>query len=153
MKGESRKFMTKFVGLRGKAYSYLIDDGNEDKKTKGTKKFVMKRKLKFQNYKNRLEATQLENKINYLEKNKIDIDSIKVFIKNNKSIMKIQQKFKSERHNVFTEEINKIALSSNDDKRIKPTASIETYANGTSKDLVNDKDEIECSNIIKRHKK
>ena len=47
-----------------------------------------KKKLKFENYKNCLEATQLENKINYLEKNKTDIDSIKEFIKN-KSILKI----------------------------------------------------------------
>ena len=116
MKDElGRKIMTKFVGLRVKTYSYLIDDGTEDKKAKGTKKCVMKRKLKFENYKNCLEATQLENKINYLEKNKIHIDSIKEFIKNNKSMLKIQQSFKSERHNVCTEEINKIALSSNDD--------------------------------------
>ena len=43
----------------------------------GTKKCVIKRKLKFENYKNFLEATQLENKINYLEKNKISIDSRK----------------------------------------------------------------------------
>ena len=35
----------------------------------------------------------------------------KGFMKNNKSILKIQEKFKSERHNVFTEEINKIASS------------------------------------------
>ena len=71
------KIMTKFVGLRAKTYSYLIDDGSEDKKAKGTKKCVIKRKLKFENYKNCLEATQLENKINHLEKNKIDIDKIK----------------------------------------------------------------------------
>ena len=40
----------------------------------------------------------------------------KDFVKNNKLILKTQLGFKSERHNVFTEEINKIALSSNDDK-------------------------------------
>ena len=60
--------MTKFVGLREKTYSYLVDEGSEDKKAKGTKKHVVKRKLKFENYKNCLEATQLENKVNYLEK-------------------------------------------------------------------------------------
>ena len=38
--------MTKFVGLWAKAYSYLLDGGSEDKKTKGTKKCVIKRKLK-----------------------------------------------------------------------------------------------------------
>ena len=61
--------MTKFVGLKEKTYSYLIDDGSEDKKAKDTKKCVIKRKLKFENYKNCLEATQLDNKIKYLEKN------------------------------------------------------------------------------------
>ena len=65
------KIMTKFVGLRAKTYSYLIDDGSEDAKAKGTKKGVIKRKLKFENYKNFLEAAQLENKINYLEKIKL----------------------------------------------------------------------------------
>ena len=59
------KIMTKFVGLRAKTYSYLIDDGREDKKAKGTKKCVIKKTLKFENYKNCLEATQLQNKINY----------------------------------------------------------------------------------------
>ena len=43
--------MRKFVGLRAKTYSYLIDDDREDKKAKGTKKCVVKRKLKFENYK------------------------------------------------------------------------------------------------------
>ena len=52
-----------------------MDDGSENKKAKGTKMCVIKRKLKFENYKNCLEAVQLENKINHTEKNKIDIDS------------------------------------------------------------------------------
>ena len=53
MKDESNgKVLTKFFGLRAKTYSYLIDDGSEDKKEKGTKKGVTKRKLKFENYKN-----------------------------------------------------------------------------------------------------
>ena len=51
-------------------YSYLIDAGSEDKKAKGTKKCLIKRKLKFENYKSCLEATQLDNKINHLGKNK-----------------------------------------------------------------------------------
>ena len=62
------RFMMKFVGLRAITHSYLIDDGSEDKKAKDTKKCVIKRKLKFENYKNYLEATQLDNKIKYLEK-------------------------------------------------------------------------------------
>ena len=60
-----RKIMTKLVGLRAKTYSYFIDEGSEDKKAKKQKKkCVIKRRLKFENYKNCLEATQLENKIN-----------------------------------------------------------------------------------------
>ena len=71
-----RKIMTKFVGLRANTYSYLIDGGSEDKKAKDTKKYVIKRKLKFENYKNSIEATQLDNKTKYLEKNKINIDRL-----------------------------------------------------------------------------
>ena len=126
-------------------------------KKQKTQKSVIKRKLKFENYKNCLEATQLENKINHLEKNKIDIDRIKEnhkqFIKNNTSVLKTQQRFKSERYNVFTEESKKIALSSNDDKIMLSIDSIETYAYGTSKDLLSEKEEIKCSNIIKQYKK
>ena len=91
------------------------------------------------------------------KKNKININSLKKshkkFARNNKSILKKQQRFKSERHNVFTEEINKTALSSNDDKRMQSFDSIETYAYGTSKDLVNEKVDIKCNNIIKQYKK
>ena len=57
-------------------------------------KSVIRRKLKIENYKNSLEVTQLENKINYLEKNEINIDSLKKdqkkFVKNNKLILKTQ---------------------------------------------------------------
>ena len=61
--------MTKVAGLRAKIYSCLIDDGGEDKKNKRQKKkCVIKVNLKFQNYKNGLAATKLENKINHLEK-------------------------------------------------------------------------------------
>ena len=45
------KIMTKFVGLRVKTCSYFIDDVSEDKKEKGTKSCVRKRKLKVQHYK------------------------------------------------------------------------------------------------------
>ena len=69
------KVKTKFVGLGAKTYSYLKDAGSEGKKAKGTKKFVIKRKLKFKNYKSCLEATQLKNKFNHLEK-KILIQTI-----------------------------------------------------------------------------
>ena len=75
-KGKNKKvigLMKDEIGgkIRAKTYSYLIEDGSEDKKVKGTKKCVIKRKLKFENYKNCLEATQLENIINYLEKIKL----------------------------------------------------------------------------------
>ena len=63
------------------------------KKAKGTKKCVIKSILKFNDYKNCL--------------------------LNNDIILKSQQIFKSESHNAYTEEINKIALSSNVDKRLQ----------------------------------
>ena len=114
------EIMKEFIGLWANPYSYLKDNNNEDKKAKGTKMWVMKRKIKSQDYKNCLEAAQFENKINHLQKNKIQVDSFKEdqkeFLKNNKLILKTQQRFKSERYNVFTEEIKKIPLSSNDDK-------------------------------------
>ena len=71
-----RKIMIKFVVLRAKTFSYLIDNRSEDERARGTKKCFIKRKLKFENYENCLEATHLENKINYLEKNEININSI-----------------------------------------------------------------------------
>ena len=79
------KIMRKFVGLRTKNYSYLIDDSSKDKKAKGTKACAIKIKLKFQNYKNCLEATQLDRKISYIEKNDINVNSLK---KDNKEFIK-----------------------------------------------------------------
>ena len=63
-------------------------------------------------------------------------------------LKKTNQICRSEKHNVFKEEINKIAFSSNDDKRIQPIDLIGTYALGTSKDLVCTKEEFKCNNII-----
>ena len=86
---------------------YLKGNNNEDQKAKGTKKGVMKRKFRFQNYQNCLEQAQIENKIKHSEKNKVDADSLKEyqneFIKDNKLIIKTQQRFRSEKHNVFTD--------------------------------------------------
>ena len=45
--------------------------------------------------------------------------------------------------------MKKIALSSNDDKRMQSIELAETYAYGTSKDLINEKEEIKCNSIIK----
>ena len=76
------KIMTKFVGVRSKTYNYLIDGGSEDKKAKSTKKCFIKRKLKFENYKNCSEATQLENETNYLKKIKLTQIELKKIIGN-----------------------------------------------------------------------
>ena len=46
------EIMTEFLGFRLKTNSYLMDDGNSDKKAKGTKKCVIKQVLKFNEYKN-----------------------------------------------------------------------------------------------------
>ena len=54
-----------------------------------------------------------------------------MFIKNEIKL-KSQQKFKSQAHNVYTEEINKIAPSSNDDKRLQTFDRITSYPYGTS---------------------
>ena len=89
-----------------KAYAYLMDDDSEKKKAKGTKKCVIKRQLMFENY----------------------TDSLF----NDKIILKSQQRFKSDHHEVYTEEINKIVLSSNDDKRLQIFDKITTYPYGTN---------------------
>ena len=84
------RIITEFVGLRTKTYSYLITTAT--KKKQKAQKSVIKRKLKFENCKNCLEATEIQNKINYLEKkNEINLDS--QFIRNNNSILKTQQVF------------------------------------------------------------
>ena len=77
----------------------------------------------------------------------------KKFIRSNKSILKTQQRFKSEKHNVFTEDVNKITSSLNDDKRMQSFDSIEISAYGTSKDLVSEKEEIKCNSVITRYKR
>ena len=66
--------------------------------------------------------------------------------------MKSQQRFRSKKRNVFTEEVNNIALCANYDKRIQSIDSIETYEYGTTKDLVCKKKEITCNKIIIQYK-
>ena len=51
---------------------------------------------------------------------------------NDKVVLKLQQIFKSDHHKVYTEEVNKIALSSNDDKRLQAHDKITTYPYGTN---------------------
>ena len=101
-----RKIMIEFVGLRAKTYAYLMDDDSEHKKAKGTKKCVIKRRFMVKNYKDCLF--------------------------NDKTILKLLQKFKSDHHNVYTEQINKTALCSNDDKRLQTVDKIKTYPHGTN---------------------
>ena len=84
------KIMKEFVALRAKAYAYLMEDGGEHKKAKGTKKCVTTKELRFENYKDALF--------------------------NDKIIIKPQQGFRSDHHRIYAEEVNKIALNSNDDK-------------------------------------
>ena len=66
------------------------------------------------------------------DKKKIEFNDYKDCLLNNKVVLKSQQRFKSERHDVYTEEVNKIALSSNDDKRLQTSDKITTYPCGTS---------------------
>ena len=73
----------------------------------------------------------------------------KEFLKNNKLILKTQQRFKSERYNFFTEVINKIVLNSNGNKRICSIGSIEAYTYETSEDLIRKKEKVKRSDIIK----
>ena len=79
------KIIKEFAGLRAKTYAYLMDDDSEKKKAKGTKKCVIKRILKFNDYEDGLF--------------------------NNKIILKSQKRFKSDYLDLYTERISKIALS------------------------------------------
>ena len=67
-------------------------------------------------------------------------------------MLKPQQIFKIEKHDVFTEIINKIALSLSDDKRMQSIDSMETYAYGMSKDLICKKEKIKRNNVRKQYK-
>ena len=96
--------ITEFLALRPKAYSYITNDFIEMKKAKGTKKCVANKMLRFEDYK-------------------------KCLFDNGEGL-KSQQRFKSENHEVYTENINKIALSCNDDKRIVTTDRITSYPYG-----------------------
>ena len=51
---------------------------------------------------------------------------------NNKNVCRWQQRFKSYNHHVYTEEVNKTALNSNDDKRLQTYDNITTYPYGTN---------------------
>ena len=65
-------------------------------------------------------------------KPRLKFNDYKDCLLNNETILKSQQRFKSERHHIYTEEINKIALSSNDDKRLQTFDRITSYPYGVS---------------------
>ena len=98
------KIITEFVTLRPKTYSFLTDNGKEDKKAKVTKKCIIKKMIKFNDYKKCL--------------------------LNGEIILKSQQRFISNKHDVYTENVNKIALNNNDDKRIVLSNKITSYPYG-----------------------
>ena len=98
--------MKKFAGLRAKTWAYLMDDDSQKKKAKGTKKCVIKRTLLFEN------CTDC--------------------LFNDKIILQPEQRFKSDCHDVYREQINKTALSSNGDKRLQTLDKITTYPHGTN---------------------
>ena len=79
------KIMATFAGLRAKTCIYLTGDGSEDKKVKDTKRCVIKRQLKFENYKTVQEQLNLRIKRTIQKKSKLDMDSLnkddKAFIK------------------------------------------------------------------------
>ena len=81
--------MERIFWNKSKACSYIKGNNDEDKKAKGTKTCAVKKKLKFQDYKNCLKVAQIDGKIKYLEKKKFNVDNLKEFVKN-KLILKRQ---------------------------------------------------------------
>ena len=98
--------MREFCAPRAKTYTYLMDDDSEKEKTKRIKKCVIKCGLMFKNYKDSLSY--------------------------NKTMLQSQQRFKSDHHSMYTEDANKIALTSNYDKRLQPFDGVTTYPYGTN---------------------
>ena len=97
------KIITEFVGLRAKNYSYVCDE-EEHKRCKGIKMSVMKKDISHEDYLNCLfRDIQLRRKMNV---------------------------FRCHKHEMYSEEINKIALSANDDKRIILEDRIHTRPHG-----------------------
>ena len=96
-----------------------MDDNTEKKKVKGTKKCVIKRRLMFESC----------------------IDCLL----NNKIVLKSQQRFKSDHHNVYTEQINNIALSSNGGKRLQTFDKITIYPYGINAllNLINNQPDLD----------
>ena len=98
------KIMKEFYALTAQTYAYLMDNDIAKKKAKRVKRCVIKHRLMFEKHKDSLF--------------------------NNKTILKSQLRFKSDHHNVYTEEVNKIALNSNDNKRLQTFDRATTYPFG-----------------------
>ena len=96
------KQITHFVGLRPKLYSYKVEDETELKKCKGIKKNVIKKKLDFDYY------------VKCLFTGEKEMRSMKII--------------RSENHDIYSKEVNKVALSNQDDKRSVLKDSIHTLA-------------------------
>ena len=101
---EAGKIINEFVGLRAKLYSYKMDEGKEKKRCKGIKKAVVEKSIRHEDYK-----TCLKTGIEQLRKQNI---------------------IRSYEHTLYTEEINKIALSAADDKRYLLKDTFDTLAWG-----------------------
>jgi len=106
MKDEAAgKIIEEFVGLRAKLYSLKMHEGKvEEKKYKGVKKSVVKKRISYQNYKDYLFGGGPQ--------------------------MRKMNVIRSHRHEIFTETVNKVALSANDDKRVIMADGIHTLAHG-----------------------
>jgi hypothetical protein len=100
----SGKQIEEFVGLRAKLYSYKMFDGEEHKKCKGVKKNVVKKSITHDDYKDCL-FTKREQ-------------------------MRQMNVIRSHLHDMYTEEVNKVALSSEDDKRVIMEDGVHTLAYG-----------------------
>ena len=105
------KQIYEFVGLRSKLYSYKMFEGQEDhKKCKGVKKSVVKKTITHEDYKECL------------------------FTK--KEQMRKMNVIRSHHHDIYCEEINKIALSADDDKRVIMDDGIHTLAYGHYRSII-----------------
>ena len=98
------KNIKEFVGLRAKLYSYKMEEGEENKKCKGIKKAVVAKSIRHENY--------------------------KTCLKTGKEQLRRQTIIRSYEHNLYLEEVNKIALSAADDKRYLLKDSYDTLAWG-----------------------
>ena len=98
------KIIKEFVGLRAKLYSFIMEDGKENKRCKGVKKQVVESSITHEDY--------------------------KTCLRTGKEQLRKQNILRSYEHEVYTEEVNKIALSSIDDKRYILGDGIHTLAWG-----------------------